>query len=201
MATLGILKSDREVVRLITCRLSSEFYDVEQRTTLIRHGITRSEMEEIVRASHANRKTKALEEWKLAAVLSATAPSVDPHALAVGCRFQANNKGGRFGGPGHQQPQRQRQFGGARQHPQQQNSMVVLDSSSLSISDSLVVLDSSRSNSYRDSMVVLDSSSLSSSIGSTVVSGNSSSAGSEVSTTTNPSPAAAAATTCGDWLG
>ena len=37
-------------------RLPSEVYDVEQRTSLLRPGITRSETEEIVRTSHANRK-------------------------------------------------------------------------------------------------------------------------------------------------
>ena len=41
----GIHVSDRGVVRLNTRRLLSEFYDVEQRTALIRPGITRSEME------------------------------------------------------------------------------------------------------------------------------------------------------------
>ena len=89
LASLGILKSDREVVRLITRRLPPEFFDVEQRNTLTRPGTTCSEMEEIVRASYANRKTKALEERKLAAVMSATAPSVDPHAVGGG--FQANS--------------------------------------------------------------------------------------------------------------
>ena len=92
LASLGILKSDREVVRLIAHRLPFEFYDVEQRTTLIRPGITRSEIDEIVRASYANRSPKALEEPKLAAVVSSTAPSVDPHAVSGG--FQANIGGG-----------------------------------------------------------------------------------------------------------
>ena len=94
LASLVILKSDREVVRLITRRLLSEFYDVEQRTILTRPGTTCSEMEEIFRASYDNRKTKALEERKLAAVMSATAPSVDPHAVGGG--FQANSGGRRL---------------------------------------------------------------------------------------------------------
>ena len=51
LAPFGIRKSDREVVRLLTRRLPSEFYDVEQRTTLLRPAITRSGMEEFVRAS------------------------------------------------------------------------------------------------------------------------------------------------------
>ena len=96
---------DHEVTRILTRRLPSEFYDVEQRTSLLRPGITRSEMEEIVRTSHANRKTKELEERKLAAVASmAPAPLADPHALAVGGGFQ-----GRYGGGGPQQQQQQQQ--------------------------------------------------------------------------------------------
>ena len=60
LPTLGIHKLDRKVVRLITRRLPSEFYDVEQRNTSLRPGITRSEMEEIVSDSYAHRTTKAL---------------------------------------------------------------------------------------------------------------------------------------------
>ena len=98
LASFGILMSDREVVRWITRRLPSEVYNVEHRTTLIRPGITRSEMEEIIRAYYANRKTQALEEQKVPAVVPAgTAPLVDPHALAVGGRFQGNSRGRRFG--------------------------------------------------------------------------------------------------------
>ena len=93
-ASLGILTSDHEVVRLITRRLPSEFYDVEQRTIFLPPGITRSEMKEIARASYVNRKTKASEEWKLAAVVSAAAaPSVESHALAVGGGFHDNSGG------------------------------------------------------------------------------------------------------------
>ena len=110
---LGIHKSDREVVRILTCRLPPEVYDAEQRTPLVRPGITRSEMEEVVRTSHANRKTKALEDRKLAVVVSTVAaPLADPHALVVGGGFQGACAGGRFGGAGPQQ-QQQRQYGGA----------------------------------------------------------------------------------------
>ena len=87
LSALGIHKSDREVVGILTRRLRHEFYDVEQRTinSLLRPGITRSEMEEIVRTSNANRKTRALEDRTLAAVVSTVAaPLADPHALAVG---------------------------------------------------------------------------------------------------------------------
>ena len=46
LSALGIHKSDREVVRILTRHLPPEFYNVEQRTSLLRPGITRSEMEE-----------------------------------------------------------------------------------------------------------------------------------------------------------
>ena len=136
---------------------------MEHRTTLIRPGITRSEMEEIIRAYYANRKTQALEEQKVPAVVPAgTAPLVDPHALAVGGRFQGNSRGRRFGGSSR------------------------LNSSCLSSSSgSFVVPDSSSLSSSSGNLVVLDSISLGSISGSTVVPGSSSSAGAEVSTTSN----------------
>ena len=43
LSALGIHKSDRDVVRMLTRRLPSEFYHVEQRISLLRPGITRSE--------------------------------------------------------------------------------------------------------------------------------------------------------------
>ena len=104
LVSLGILKSHREVARLITSRLPSEVYDVEHWTALLQLGITRSETKEIVRASYVDLKTNALEERTLAPVVSATAaPSVDPHALSVGGAFQGNSGGGGFGGAGQQQ--------------------------------------------------------------------------------------------------
>ena len=108
LASLGILTSDREVVRLNTRRLASEVYDVNQRTTLLCPALP-THVEEVVRVSYANRKTNALEGWKLAA-----APSVDPYAVAVGGGFHGNIGGRLFGGTMKQQPQQQqRQYGGA----------------------------------------------------------------------------------------
>ena len=68
LSALDIHKTDRDVTRILTLRLPSEFYDVEQRTSFLRPGITRSKMEKIVRTSNANRKTKEVEERNLAAV-------------------------------------------------------------------------------------------------------------------------------------
>ena len=62
-------------------------------------GLMRSEMEGIVIISYSNRKTKALEERKLAAVVSvAAALLVEPHTLANGGGFQSNSGGQRFRG-------------------------------------------------------------------------------------------------------
>ena len=47
LPTLGIHKSDSEVVRLVTRRLPSESYDVEQQTSLLRPGIKRLETDYI----------------------------------------------------------------------------------------------------------------------------------------------------------
>ena len=102
LSTLGIHKSDRDVVRLITRRLPSEFCEVEQRTSLLRPGITRSEMEKIVRTSYANRNTKMLEDRNLAAIVSTSAALADSHALGAAGGFQGNSGGGRFGGTGQQ---------------------------------------------------------------------------------------------------
>ena len=71
-------------------------------------------MKEIVCISYAIRKTKALEDRKLVAVVSTvSAPLADPPALAVGGGFQGGSAGRNFGGAGPQQ-QQQRQYGGAR---------------------------------------------------------------------------------------
>lgn len=61
LSSFGIHMLGREVVRILTHPLPSEVYDVEQRTNLLRPGITRSEMEEMFRTSHANGETKTLE--------------------------------------------------------------------------------------------------------------------------------------------
>lgn len=54
----------------------------------------RSKMGETVLTSYFNRKTKALEERKLVAVVSvAAAPSMEPHTLANGGGFQSNSRG------------------------------------------------------------------------------------------------------------
>lgn len=103
LSTLGILKFDSEFLRLITRRLPSELYDVEQRTTFLRPGITRSEMEEIMRTSDASHKTKTLEERKFAAIVSTSAALANPYAIVVFGGFQENNGGRHRDGTGQQQ--------------------------------------------------------------------------------------------------
>ena len=119
LASLGILKSDREVVRLITRRLPSEFYDVEQRTTLIMPGMTHSEMVEIVRASYANGKTRWRSgSWRRSCQQQRRrwTRTLSPWTVV----FRAITGGGRFGGAGQQLQQRQYDGAGEQQQPQQQ---------------------------------------------------------------------------------
>lgn len=123
LPALGIHKLDSEVVRILARRLPSDVHEVEQRTSLLRPGITRSGMEGIVRTFHANRKTKTLEKQHFAAVVSAAAaPLVDPHALAVGGGFQSSGAGKKLGGAEQQQqqPQQPRQ----QQHHHNQHGAV-----------------------------------------------------------------------------
>ena len=58
-SALGIQNSDGEVVHMLISRLPPEVYDVEQRNSLFRPGITPLEMEKVVRTSHADLKKKA----------------------------------------------------------------------------------------------------------------------------------------------
>ena len=118
LSALGIHKPDHEVVRILTRNRLHEVYDGEQHPRMLCHGIMRSEMEQFVRTSHANRKTKTLEDRKLAAVVSTVAsPLADPYALAVGGVFQQQQRQYGGAGPQHQQ---QRQYGDSGPQQQQQ---------------------------------------------------------------------------------
>lgn len=65
-SALGVHMFDPEVAGLLIRRFPSEFSDVKQSGSLLRSGITRSEMGQRFCISDANHKAKALEEWKLA---------------------------------------------------------------------------------------------------------------------------------------
>ena len=91
---------------------------MEQRTSLLQPGIARSEMEKIV-CTDAKRKTKEVDDRKLAAVVPTVAtPLPDPHALTVGGVFRQPQQ--LHGGAGPHQ-QQQRQYGGPSD--QRQNSL------------------------------------------------------------------------------
>ena len=99
LRSVGIVKEEREIVRIIVRNLSDD-YDVEKRAALLRRDITRLEMEEIVRTRYAARqRTKLLQAKSTASSSKAGRQSTiaDPHALAVG-GFRGG--GGRFQRPG-----------------------------------------------------------------------------------------------------
>ena len=104
LKSVGIVKEEREIVRIIIRNLSDE-YMVEKRSyPLTMPNISRFEVEETVRASYANRKYSDL--GKLSVAVPAKAPPQvvinDPHALAVGGGLRGGGSGGQRqsrGGP------------------------------------------------------------------------------------------------------
>ena len=109
LKSVGIVKEEREIVRIIIRNLSDE-YMVEKRShPLTMHNISRFEVEETVRASYVNRKYSDLGKLSVAVPAKAPPPVVinDPHALAVG-------GGLRGGGSGGQQQSHGRPGGGRR---------------------------------------------------------------------------------------
>ena len=85
LKSVGIVKEEREIVRIIIRNLSNE-YVVEKRShPLARPNISRCEVEETVRASYANRKYSDM--GKLSVAVPAKAPpslEINDQALAVG---------------------------------------------------------------------------------------------------------------------
>ena len=53
LSALGIHTSDREVVGLINRHLPSDWYDVEQRASLLRPGVTRTDIMKLLRVWYA----------------------------------------------------------------------------------------------------------------------------------------------------
>ena len=113
LKSVGIVKEEREIVRIIICNLFNE-YVVEKRShPLTRPNVSRFEVEETVRASCANRKYNDLGKLSVAIPAKAPPPVVinDPHALAVGGGLRGGGSGGQrqsrggSGGGGHGQQQ------------------------------------------------------------------------------------------------
>ena len=111
---MGIVKEEREIVRIIIRSLSKEYVAVEKRShPLTRLKIFRFELEETVRASYENRKFSDLGKLSLA-VSAKTPPPIEinnPRAIAVG--------GGLRGGGGEGQRQSRGGSGGGGRGQQQ----------------------------------------------------------------------------------
>ena len=105
LKSVGIVKEEREIVRIIIRNLSDE-YMVEKRSyPLTMPNISRFEVEEAVKASYANRKYSDLGKLSVAVPAKAPPPVVinDPHALVVDCGLRGGGSGGQRqsrGGPG-----------------------------------------------------------------------------------------------------
>ena len=111
---MGIVKEEREIVRIIIRNLSDE-YMVEKRShPLTMPNISRFEVEETVRASYANRKYSDLGKLPVTVPANAPPPVVvnDPHALAIGGGLRGGGSGG--------QRQSRGGSGGGRRGQQQQ---------------------------------------------------------------------------------
>ena len=104
LKSVGIVKEEREIVRIIIHNLSDE-YMVEKRSyPLTMPNTSRFEVEETFRASYANRKYSDLGKLSVAVPAKAPPPVVinDPHALAVGDGLRGGGSGGQRqsrGGP------------------------------------------------------------------------------------------------------
>ena len=104
LSAAGEQVPENDVVRIIVRQLSSD-YDVEKRSTLTQPGLSRYEVEKIIRNSYARRKAGELRKTATSAP-PASAPSPasvaqnNPHALALGTA-DGFRQGGR-GGYGHQ---------------------------------------------------------------------------------------------------
>ena len=105
LKSVGIVKKEREIVRMIIRNLSDE-YMVEKRShPLTMPNISRFKVEEAVRASYTDRKYSDLGKLSVAIPAKAPPPVVinDPHVLAVGGGLRGGGSGGQRqsrGGPG-----------------------------------------------------------------------------------------------------
>ena len=105
LKSVGIVREERDFVRIIIRNLSDE-YMVEKRShPLTMLNMSRFEVEETVRALNASRKYSDLGKLSLAVPAKTPPPVVinDPHALAVGGGLRGEGSGGQRqsrGGPG-----------------------------------------------------------------------------------------------------
>ena len=113
LKSVGIVKEEQEIVRIIIRNLSDKYVVEKRNHPLTRPYMSHFEVEETVRASYASRKYYS-DLGKLSVAVPAKAPpSVvinDPHALAAGgglrgggCGGQRQSRGGSGGGGRGQQ--------------------------------------------------------------------------------------------------
>ena len=112
LKSVGIVKEEQEIVRIIIRNLSDKYVVEKRNHPLTRPYMSHFEVEETVRASYANRKYSDLGKHSVAVPAKAP-PSVvinDPHALAAGgglrgggCGGQRQSRGGSGGGGRGQQ--------------------------------------------------------------------------------------------------
>ena len=105
LKSVGIVKEEREIVRIIILNLSDESMVEKRSYPLTMPNISRFEVEEAVRTSYANRKYSDLGKLSVAVPAKASPPVVinDPHALVVGGGLRGGGSGGQRqsrGGPG-----------------------------------------------------------------------------------------------------
>ena len=117
LKSVGIVKEEREIVRIIIRNVSDEYMVGKRSHPLTMLNISRFEAEETIRASYASRKYSDLGKLSVAVPAKAPPPVVvinDPHALAVcgglrggGSGGQRQSRGG-AGGRGRWQHQGER---------------------------------------------------------------------------------------------
>ena len=104
---MGIVKEEREIVRIIIRNMSDD-YDVERRGILLKSDITRFEVEEVVRTRYAaQQRSKLIQPQSTASSSKVGSQSrvADPYALAVGGFRGGGGRNQRPGRFGHNQPQ------------------------------------------------------------------------------------------------
>ena len=111
LKSVGIVKKEQEIVRIVIHNLADEHVVEKRSHPFTRPNISRFEVEETVRASYANRKYSDLGKLSAAVRVKAPSPVVinHPHALAVGGGLRGGGSGsqrqsrGGSGGGGHGQ--------------------------------------------------------------------------------------------------
>ena len=90
LRSVNVHKTEQQIVHILARNLS-DHYEIEKRSRLDSHFLRRQDVEHIVRASRATRKTRQLEQR------SASGVTPNPHALVASGGFQISRGG--YGGP------------------------------------------------------------------------------------------------------